>query len=410
MLPSDGKHILYVDDETTALKFFEQLYGRDFHIRTASSGEEAWEYLQENADQVAVLLTDQRMGKVSGVDLMERVRTRFPHIIRILTTAYTSLENAVRSVNDGGAFRYLSKPTEEAEMTYTLTKACEFFALASERDRLLREKLSVLHRLVVMDRIRGLAAAVTALDGRLRDAWGALVSYMEQSPVKQRIRVQMEEIVELNMVAMAKQESKMMVKAVEGLLRDTVAKSTGDAEQLDLATMVRDVGEDRRAELLQDDLDLEVRADGPCFADVDGGMFRALVNLLIRRLADVQDQPSRIELTVAERDDCVALEAKGNFRALDEDQIASFFAAAIPLRRWPIGLDMDLLGAFMIVHHFGGTMQIEANPPSGPGFRITIPKEPPAGLKESRFSSVSQEWFETVYDSLEAWEEEIAGG
>ncbi|MEO1527012.1 MAG: response regulator [Planctomycetota bacterium] len=409
MLPNDGKYILYVDDEQTALKYFEQLFGRDFRIRTASSGEEAWEYIQAHADEVAVLLTDQRMGAVSGVDLMERVRTRFPEIIRILTTAFTSLDNAVRSVNDGGAFRYLSKPVDEATMINTLTRACEFHALAAERDRLLREKLSVLHRLVVMDRVRGLATAVTALDGRLRGAWAALVSYMEQSPVKQRIRVQMEEIVELNMLALAKNESKQMVQTVEMLIRDTVANSTGDVSDLDVGAVVCSIAETRRPELLEDDLDLVFRSEGACLAEGDEGMLRALVDLLVRRLADVQDQPSRIELAVSPREDSVAIDVKGSFRALNEDQIASLFAAAIPLKRWPIGLDMDLLSAFLIVHHFGGSMQIEAEPPSGPGFRLTIPTRTPQEIRERQTTTVNPEWFETVYDSLEAWEEEIIG-
>lgn len=406
MLPNDGKHILYVDDEQTALKYFSQLFGDDFHIKTVASGEEAWEYLQEHSSEVAVLLTDQRMGKVSGVDLMERVRTRFPQIVRILITAFTSFDNAVRSVNDGGAFRYLSKPVDQAEMVHTLTRACEFHALGAERDRLLREKLSVLHRLVVMDRVRGLATAVTALEGRLRGAWEALVSYMEQSPVKQRIRVQMEEISELNMIALAKHESKQMVQTVEALLRDTVGTASGEFEQLDVAETVRTVVESRQSELLEDDLDLVVRAESVCLAKADRGMLQGLVNLLIRRLADVQDQPSRIELAVSSLEDSVLIDAKGSFRALDDDQIASLFAAAIPLRRWPIGLDMDLLGAFLIVHHFGGKLRIESDPPSGPGFRVSIPTDGCLGDA----SSVSPEWFETVYDSLEAWEEEIAGG
>lgn len=407
MLPSDGKEILYVDDEETALKYFGQLFGDDFRIKTSPSGEHAWQYIQNHADRIAVLITDQRMGPVSGVELMERVRNRFPNIIRVLITAFTQLDYAVKSVNEGGAFRYLTKPINEEEMIGTLMRACDFHAMMSERDRLLKEKLSVLHRLVVMDRVRGLATAMAAMNGRVRGAFQALAGYMEQSPVKQRIRVQMEEIAELNLLALAKQESRQMVETVEMLIKDTAGSSTGDESEIDVVQFAREIEASKKTELLEDDLDLAVRAEAARPIESDRGMLKRLLGILIRRLSDVQDQPAKIELSVTGGESTVVIEARGCFRPLNDDQYASLFAAAIPIRKWPIGLDMDLLSAFLIVHHLGGRLRIEAEPPSGPGFRITLPVELPSELKENTIEPIRPGWFESVYDSLEVWEEEI---
>lgn len=208
MLPNDDKVILYVDDETAALKYFGQLFEDQFRIRTAASGEEAWEFIESRPEQVAVLVTDQRMAPVSGVELMDRVRTRYPNIVRILVTAFTQLDYAVKSVNEGGAFRYLTKPINDEEMVGTLLRACEFHEMMVDRDRLIQEKLSVLHRLVIMDRVRGLSTAVTALSGQLRSAWPAFLSYIEQAPLTSCLSVQLDEIAELNLLAVARRESR----------------------------------------------------------------------------------------------------------------------------------------------------------------------------------------------------------
>lgn len=407
MLPNDGKEILYVDDEETALKYFGQLFGDAFRITTSPSGEDAWAYIQENSDRIAVLVTDQRMGKVSGVELMERVRNRYPKIVRVLITAYTQLDYAVRSVNEGGAFRYLTKPIKEEEMVGTLMRACDFHAMISDRDRLLSEKLSVLHRLVVMDRVRGLVAAATAMKGSVRGAWDALAAYMDQSPIKQRLRVQMGEIAELNLLAVAKKESQMMVETIDMLLGDTIAVSSGDQQGIDVSAIVHEVADARKAELLDDDLDLDVRAKDECRIESDHGMLKRLIEILLRRLCDVQDQPSKLEILVTGGDASVVIELRGFFRKLDDEQFASLFAAAIPIRKWPIGLDMDLLSAFLIVHHLGGRMRIEPEPPSGPGFRVTLPLQIPEATKQAATAATESGCFESIYASLEVWEEEL---
>ncbi len=265
--------ILYVDDEVQSLKYFAKLYEDQFAIVTAQSADEAIKYLDEQAMQVAVLLTDQRMPAKTGVQLMEFVRDRYPNIVRILITAYADLDAAIQSVNEGGAFRYLTKPTNENEMRGALLRACDYHLALTDRDRLMREKVSVLHRLIVMDRIRGLATAVTALEGRLNHAWRALVSYIQQSPVQKRMAVQMEEIIGLNMIAIAKREAEIMVRTVEGLLADTTDVSTGLVGDVDLCQELEQFIAREQAAFTSDDIQLVLqRADQVPLVVTDCGM------------------------------------------------------------------------------------------------------------------------------------------
>ena len=100
--------VLYVDDEPENLRVFELTFGREFSILTAASAEEGMEILNENP--VAVVLSDQRMPGVSGVQFLSRVRELDPDTIRILVTAYGDVETLGDAINDGSVYRYLPKP------------------------------------------------------------------------------------------------------------------------------------------------------------------------------------------------------------------------------------------------------------------------------------------------------------
>lgn len=123
MNTTNNQMILYVDDEDQALKYFDKIFSKHFSILTAPSTDEALAVLNVNASNIAVIITDQRMPKRSGVELLAQVREQYPHIVRILTTAYAELDNAINAVNRGHIFRYITKPWNLAELKATLNQA-----------------------------------------------------------------------------------------------------------------------------------------------------------------------------------------------------------------------------------------------------------------------------------------------
>lgn len=126
-LDSPTSPILYVDDEERNLLVFQSEFGNEFDIACCSSGEEAMEVLDSRF--VAVLLTDQRMPGISGIDLCERVRDTHPHVIRLLVTAYSDERTAIEAINRGEVLRYLTKPWHDNEVRQVLRDALERFRL-----------------------------------------------------------------------------------------------------------------------------------------------------------------------------------------------------------------------------------------------------------------------------------------
>jgi DNA-binding NtrC family response regulator len=136
MVAEAGKHpILVVDDETEILFSLNALLRRDFEVYTAESGAQALEVLRQRP--IHVLMTDQRMPQMTGVELLTRARGECPQAIRIIFTGYADLKAVIDAVNRGEIFRYLTKPWDPDDLCAVLHQACEQYQAIAERPRLL---------------------------------------------------------------------------------------------------------------------------------------------------------------------------------------------------------------------------------------------------------------------------------
>jgi signal transduction histidine kinase len=129
--------ILFVDDEPENLRVFELSFRREFEIRTARSGEEALQSLHDHP--AALVLSDHRMGGMSGVELLAKVREVDDRTVRILVTAYGDAATLSEAINNGWIYRYVAKPWRPEEMRLTLRTGIEMYALSREREELLYE-------------------------------------------------------------------------------------------------------------------------------------------------------------------------------------------------------------------------------------------------------------------------------
>ena len=153
--------ILFVDDEAMALKYFERLVSPLAPVITAPSVEEGKAILRERGAEIAVLVSDQRMPGAYGNELLRHARDHHPAIVRMLTTAYSELGEAIEAINSGEIYRYITKPWDLESLRADLKNALELSSLRSERDMLLREKLMVQQGQLLAERVTqiGIASA-----------------------------------------------------------------------------------------------------------------------------------------------------------------------------------------------------------------------------------------------------------
>src|SRR5438445_8310809 len=129
-------------------------------------------------------MTDQRMPGEKGIWLLEKARQLRPRIIRILATAYSDMEAAIAAVNTGAIYKYVTKPWDPPQLENTLKRGLEFFMVQNERDQLLREKMSVLHNMMIADRIVSLGLLAAGLSHHIRNSLVAVKTFLDLAPAK----------------------------------------------------------------------------------------------------------------------------------------------------------------------------------------------------------------------------------
>jgi len=133
-------NILYVDDENNNLISFKAVFRIKYQVFTALGAEEAKKILDNN--KINVIITDQRMPGITGVEFLESILEKHPEPIRLLLTGYADMNAVIDAVNKGKIFHYLTKPWNEEELDMTIQRAYDVYKKRVE-EKEMTEKLSI---------------------------------------------------------------------------------------------------------------------------------------------------------------------------------------------------------------------------------------------------------------------------
>jgi signal transduction histidine kinase len=129
--------LLVVDDEADLVHSVRDLLRFDFRVLGATRASEGLKILEN--EQVHVVMSDQRMPEMTGVEFLQRLRETHPDIVRLLFTAYADIKAIIDAINQGSVYRYITKPFEPQELQSVVTQAVEHYELLTERKKLLAE-------------------------------------------------------------------------------------------------------------------------------------------------------------------------------------------------------------------------------------------------------------------------------
>ena len=127
--------VLFVDDEENVLKAMCRIFRQEnYALLTARSGEEALALLEK--EEVQVVISDHRMPGMTGADLLRKVKSLYPHTIRIMLTGYADTQAIMGAVNDGAVFKFITKPWNDDDLRLTVSLALEQYDLIQENKSL----------------------------------------------------------------------------------------------------------------------------------------------------------------------------------------------------------------------------------------------------------------------------------
>lgn len=374
---------LYVDDDEANLTVFEAAVGRDLPVLTARGGLEALALMRQK--EVGVLLTDQRMPGMSGVDLADAVRLEFPDTIRLLVTAFSDLNAAIDAINRGQVRRYLRKPWGGGEMMATVREALDLYHLTMR----LRESE---RRLVQTERVYALGVIAASLGHELRNPLGFVTGNLQALRAATRdlaaqiaagridpedLRAQLDEMDEQITDALVGAERiKGVAQSVEITVRQTEAPEAidlGDALRMSLRSVQGDLR--RRCDLV-----LDTRPVPPVFAPRHK-IGQVVLNLLVNAIEALPERPrdqNLIRIRLDSDGETVRLEIEDNGPGIAPvvmDRLFDPFFTTKPSGGTGLGLAISK----RIVEELGGRIVPLAVDGGGARFCVTLPalgKEP----------------------------------
>jgi signal transduction histidine kinase len=174
MKPAAKHCLLVVDDEPDIVHSLQDLLRFDYRVLGATRAVEGLQIVQR--EQVHIVMTDQRMPEMTGVEFLRRLRETQPDTIRLLFTAYADIKAIADAINQGNVYRYITKPLDAQELQGVLRQAAEYYDLLAERKRLLAQ---------LQEKNRELETANARLkeENELKKAFISVASHELRTPV-----------------------------------------------------------------------------------------------------------------------------------------------------------------------------------------------------------------------------------
>ncbi|MDT5294429.1 MAG: hypothetical protein QOJ76_1309 [Acidobacteriota bacterium] len=156
--------IMLVDDDPASLRLLERLFNRDHQVLTAASGPEALALLEQH--DVALLITDQRIPGMTGIELLKQTASLRPHMVRIILTGHADAEALVEAINCGQVYRCVRKPWDNHDLRLTAERALEHYETNRSRHELEAENKRLARRLREMTQgvVRAIVDTLEAKD------------------------------------------------------------------------------------------------------------------------------------------------------------------------------------------------------------------------------------------------------
>jgi two-component system probable response regulator PhcQ len=380
--------ILYVDDEEKSLKWFARAFGENFRVLTAPSAQGGLKLIEQHGEDIGVLMTDQRMPGEKGVWLLEKSRALHPRTIRILATAYSDMDAAIAAVNSGAIYKYVTKPWDPAQLDETLKRALEFFMVQNERDQLLREKMSVLHNMMIADRIVSLGLLAAGLSHHIRNSLVAVKTFLDLAPTKMaEEKMNIDGLRNPDFWKEYYQSVQAQIERINNLLKDLWTASEKPSFEFSDKVQLREVVdasiETLKAGFAAKNITIknEIPASLPTMS-VDKPKFYRLFDLLLKDELATLPAGSEVVLKAEPYNGTsrpgVQIQVSDNGPGLPQEALRLVFDPFVVRSDTPMEYGIHLMACYFIVHHHGGKIEARSEDGKGTTFTLRLPIDPDA--------------------------------
>ena len=370
--PSTKPPLLIVDDEPEVLASLRSLFRRQYKVLTAERADQALDILRLGTE-VHVIITDQRMPGMTGVELLARVREEFPDVIRLMMTGYADVNSVVNAVNEGNVYRYIGKPWDPDELTAVVRQAFERYRLISERRTLMRE----------LEEANRLKASFITLASHEFNTPLTIVQGMLRLAQAKNADDSVKPFIDRALVA-ADRLHRRLVNTFK-VLEDGDFSRTLDLEPTSVRQIFDETAQDMAPFLKMRKQSLLTRIDPPDLMVVGSRPhLRDVLEALLSNAMKFSKDEASISLTAVRDGDCTAIEVEDHgigICSADQPHVFKPMFSTLDMMKHStgeygyckrgMGLGLAIAKRFVELHN--GTISFASDPEKGTIFRIRLP-------------------------------------
>ena len=381
--------ILVVDDEPDVVKSVQDLLRLDYRVLGATRASEGIRMLEK--EEIHVVMSDQRMPEMTGVQFLNHIRGEHPEAIRLLFTGYADIRAVIDAINQGNVYRYITKPWDPDELQTVIREAVERYDLIVERKRLTGE-LEIKNA-----ELQGKNAELRKAD-ELKTAFIQVASHELRTPLT--ILLGLSALVVrapgvpqplqdlLRRVHVAGERMQHLVSQLLNMLQAGQFDKQMDFKPTDVSTLVRQAVEDVKpfVDLRKQQLSLDM-PDDLGMLDLDALKIRDALNHLLLNAIKFTPDSGRIGIVARQAPDGgVEIKVSDTGVGIEPSSLAQIFrpfftsfdvshhsSGTYEFGRRGLGLGLSVVKAFTEMH--GGRVSVESEAGKGTTFTISLPKQ-----------------------------------
>lgn len=371
--------LLVLDDEPDVVKSIKDLFRLDYRVLGTTSPTEGLELLDKN--DVHVVMTDQRMPEMSGVEFLRRTRARHPETVRLLMTGYTDIRTVIDAINQGHVYRYITKPWDPDELQTIIKDAIERYGLFAERRGLIEQLQQSNAKLQQADQLK--TAFIRVASHELRSPMTILTGAVRLAQKTQCLDAESQKW--LDRIDRATRRLGHLVDQLVTMLELGRFDRPLNRKPTDLAGLLREAAEDVRPFVEQRQLHLTVEASADLgSAAIDAEKIRDSLHHLLLNAVKFTPDDGTIALTGRRADGNILLGVRDSGKGIAPADLPRLFepfftgfdvsrhsSGIYEYGKQGLGLGLSVVKAFVQMH--GGTVDVQSALGGGSTFTIRLP-------------------------------------
>jgi len=354
--------ILLVDDELDNLANLIFAFELDYSLTTASSAAEALDILKR--DNIAVVISDQRMPEVSGTELLSMIKESHPKVIRILITAYSDIEAAIDAINQGDVYRYIRKDLTIDDIETIIKQAIEYYQMKKDLEAATQCLIKSEKLMTIGEMAAGIGHEINNTVCGIQLGIDSLIQHL-----------QTKDFTDSNIDDILGKTKKYVrrLAGIVGRLRDF--GKPGYVEKVDISEIV--------------DTSIEMAKDGfkklltkiEIIKDMDGGIPKIegnyvyfeeiFLNLIQNACQAMQGMRGKIIIKTWSDNNCVYITVKDTGPGICKEDLDKVFGAFYTTKRDGMGMGLYIIDN--IIRTFGGRLELESELGIGSTFTVVLP-------------------------------------